>query len=72
MRTPISAWHEKYRPLLAGEGFARFAEESASLAFLRVDAEADRRLGPRPGRLEPRGCPAEQARHRVCADSASR
>ena len=27
MRGPISAWHEKYRPLLAGEGFERFAEQ---------------------------------------------
>jgi PPOX class probable F420-dependent enzyme len=36
MRAPISAWHEKYRPLLAGEGFARFAEEIRGLAFLRV------------------------------------
>jgi PPOX class probable F420-dependent enzyme len=36
MRRPISAWHEKYRPLLAGEGFSRFAEEIARLGFLRV------------------------------------
>lgn len=36
MRTPISAWHEKYRPLLAGDGFARFAEAVRSLSFLRV------------------------------------
>lgn len=36
MRRPISAWHEKYRSLLAGEGFARFAEQVTSLAFLRV------------------------------------
>jgi PPOX class probable F420-dependent enzyme len=36
MRTPISAWHEKYRPLLAGEGFSRFAEEIPGLGFLRV------------------------------------
>lgn len=36
MRQPISAWHEKYRPLLAGDGFARFAEEIRSLSFLRV------------------------------------
>ena len=36
MRGAISAWHEKYRPLLAGDGFARFAEEVRSLAFLRV------------------------------------
>lgn len=36
MRRPISAWHEKYRPLLAGEGFERFAEQIPGLAFLRV------------------------------------
>lgn len=39
MRAPISAWHEKYRPLLSGEGFARFAEEIHSLAFLRITPE---------------------------------
>ena len=39
MREPISAWHEKYRPLLSGEGFARFSEEIRSLVFLRVVAE---------------------------------
>jgi nitroimidazol reductase NimA-like FMN-containing flavoprotein (pyridoxamine 5'-phosphate oxidase superfamily) len=36
MRRPISAWHEKYRSLLSGEGFARFTEEVTSLVFLRV------------------------------------
>jgi PPOX class probable F420-dependent enzyme len=36
MRKPISAWHEKYRPLLSGDGFSRFAEEIAGLGFLRV------------------------------------
>lgn len=36
MRAPMSAWHEKYRSLLAGEGFARFTEEIRSLAFLRI------------------------------------
>ena len=36
MRKPISAWHEKYRPLLAGDGFSRFAEEVPGLGFLRV------------------------------------
>lgn len=38
MRAPISAWHEKYRSLLSGEGFARFAEEVRGLGFLRVEA----------------------------------
>ena len=41
MRAPMSAWHEKYRSLLAGEGFGRFTEEVRGLAFLRVE----------PGRL---------------------
>ena len=40
MRKPISAWHEKYRPLLAGEGFGRFAEEVRGLGFLRVVPDA--------------------------------
>lgn len=39
MRRPISAWHEKYRSLLSGDGFARFAEEIRGLGFLRVVAE---------------------------------
>jgi hypothetical protein len=39
MRGPISAWHEKYRPLLSGEGFERFAEEIRGLAFLRLVPE---------------------------------
>jgi nitroimidazol reductase NimA-like FMN-containing flavoprotein (pyridoxamine 5'-phosphate oxidase superfamily) len=36
MRAPISAWHEKYRPLLLGEGFRRLTEEVATLGFLKV------------------------------------
>jgi general stress protein 26 len=39
MRHPISAWHEKYRPLLAGDGFPRFADEVRGLGFLRVTPE---------------------------------
>ncbi len=39
MRTPISAWHEKYRSLLVGDGFARFTEEVRRLGFLRVQPE---------------------------------
>ncbi len=39
MRGPISTWHEKYRPLLAGDGFARFAEAIRELAFLRIVPE---------------------------------
>ena len=39
MRKPISAWHEKYRPLLSGYGFARMTEEVRGLGFLRVVPE---------------------------------
>jgi nitroimidazol reductase NimA-like FMN-containing flavoprotein (pyridoxamine 5'-phosphate oxidase superfamily) len=39
IRAPISAWHEKYRPLLAGEGFSRFSEEVEGLGFLRIAPE---------------------------------
>jgi PPOX class probable F420-dependent enzyme len=39
VRGPISAWHEKYRALLSGEGFGRFAQEVTELAFLRVAPE---------------------------------
>jgi nitroimidazol reductase NimA-like FMN-containing flavoprotein (pyridoxamine 5'-phosphate oxidase superfamily) len=39
MRKPLSAWHEKYRPLLTGDGFPRFAEEIRGLGFLRVAPE---------------------------------
>jgi hypothetical protein len=42
MRSPMSAWHEKYRALLAGEGFERFAADVPSLGFLRVDPIAVR------------------------------
>jgi nitroimidazol reductase NimA-like FMN-containing flavoprotein (pyridoxamine 5'-phosphate oxidase superfamily) len=37
MRRTMSAWHEKYRSLLSGDGFALFAEEVPSLAFLRIE-----------------------------------
>ena len=39
MRASLSAWHEKYRPLLTGDGFGRFAEEIRGLAFLRLVPE---------------------------------
>jgi hypothetical protein len=39
MRKAISAWHEKYRPLLAGDGFPRFADQIRGLGFLRVVPE---------------------------------
>lgn len=37
MRGPISAWHEKYRSLLAGEGFERFTQAVPQLGFLHVE-----------------------------------
>ncbi len=36
LRAPMSAWHEKYRPMLTGDGFERFADRVPSLGFLRV------------------------------------
>lgn len=36
MRPVASAWHEKYRGLFQGDGFARFAEQVDELGFLRV------------------------------------
>ena len=35
----MSAWHEKYRSLLAGDGFERFTE-GPGLGFLRVGPDA--------------------------------
>ena len=37
MRTPMSAWHEKYRSMLAGDGFERFTQAVPHLGFLRVE-----------------------------------
>lgn len=39
MRRPISAWHDKYRSLLTGDGFSRFSGEVRDLGFLRVFVE---------------------------------
>jgi general stress protein 26 len=36
LRSPMSAWHEKYRVLLEGDGFERFSTEVPHLGFLRV------------------------------------
>ncbi|HEX5938386.1 MAG TPA: pyridoxamine 5'-phosphate oxidase family protein, partial [Actinomycetota bacterium] len=36
LREPMSAWHEKYRTLFAGDGFERFAAAIPQLGFLRV------------------------------------
>ncbi|MBI3647970.1 MAG: pyridoxamine 5'-phosphate oxidase family protein [Actinobacteria bacterium] len=42
VRGPMSAWHEKYRSMLSGDGFERFTERVASLGFLRVEPLAIR------------------------------
>jgi len=36
LRAPMSAWHEKYRTMLEGEGFERFTVAVPHLGFLRV------------------------------------
>lgn len=36
LRAPMSTWHEKYRSLLAGEGFERMAQAVQALGFLRI------------------------------------
>jgi nitroimidazol reductase NimA-like FMN-containing flavoprotein (pyridoxamine 5'-phosphate oxidase superfamily) len=36
LRAPMSAWHDKYRSLLAGEGFERMTAAVPALGFLRV------------------------------------
>jgi hypothetical protein len=36
LREPMSAWHEKYRGMLGGDGFERFARDVPALGFLRV------------------------------------
>ena len=36
LRGPMSAWHEKYRSMLEGDAFERFAAAVPALGFLRV------------------------------------
>jgi general stress protein 26 len=36
MRGPMSDWHQKYRSLLSGDGFERFARSIPELGFLRM------------------------------------
>jgi nitroimidazol reductase NimA-like FMN-containing flavoprotein (pyridoxamine 5'-phosphate oxidase superfamily) len=36
LRSPMSAWHEKYRSLLSGDGFEQLTAAVPSLGFLRV------------------------------------
>ena len=40
IRGVMSAWHEKYRSLFAGDGFERLAQQVVGLGFLRVEAGA--------------------------------
>lgn len=39
LRGPMSAWHEKYRPMLSGDGFERITQQIPALGFLRVVPE---------------------------------
>jgi len=39
LRSVMSAWHEKYRSQLAGEGFERMARTVPDLGFLRVEPD---------------------------------
>ncbi len=36
LRGVMSAWHEKYRSMLAGDGFERLTSQVSDLAFIRV------------------------------------
>jgi hypothetical protein len=36
LRAPMSAWHDKYRPMFAMDGFERFAQAVPTLGFLHV------------------------------------
>ena len=36
LREPMSAWHEKYRTALAGDGFQRMTDAVPAIGFLRV------------------------------------
>lgn len=36
LRAPMSAWHEKYRSMLSGDGFERLTASVPALGFLRV------------------------------------
>jgi pyridoxamine 5'-phosphate oxidase-like protein len=37
LRGVMSAWHEKYRSMFAGDGFERLTQRVSSLGFLRVE-----------------------------------
>lgn len=40
LRGVMSAWHEKYRSMLAGDGFERLTRKVPSLGFLRISVSA--------------------------------
>jgi len=40
LRPVMSAWYEKYRVLLPGDGFQRLTEQVVDLGFLRVEPQA--------------------------------
>jgi hypothetical protein len=40
IRGVMSAWHEKYRSMFAGDGFERLTERVSGLGFLRVEIVA--------------------------------
>jgi Pyridoxamine 5'-phosphate oxidase len=40
MRGAMSAWHEKYRPAVAGEAFEQLTRDVPSLGFVRVEPTA--------------------------------
>ena len=46
IRGVMSAWHEKYRSMFAGDGFERLTRQVASLGFLSVSVGERRRVGP--------------------------
>ena len=46
IRGVMSAWHEKYRSMFAGDGFERLTRQVASLGFLQRHGRERRRVGP--------------------------
>ncbi len=49
LRDPMSAFHEKYRPSLGGEGFERFTASVPVLGFLRIPGGAVKAWDHRTG-----------------------
>jgi nitroimidazol reductase NimA-like FMN-containing flavoprotein (pyridoxamine 5'-phosphate oxidase superfamily) len=53
VRRPLAMWHEKYRMLLAGDGFRRFSQDVVELWFVRAVprtiASWDHATGPPDG-----------------------